>query len=78
MAELTSSPFLQSLPAVPTPPCLACLQAVVTLPVQYRMAADIMLLPNALIYNNALRCGTGECGGVLMQGTHGATSDGVC
>jgi superfamily I DNA and/or RNA helicase len=46
---------------------------VVTLPVQYRMAADIMLLPNALIYNNALRCGTGE-----WEVTHGATSNGVC
>lgn len=26
---------------------------------QYRMAADIMLLPNTLIYDHALRCGTG-------------------
>ena len=33
-------------------------QAVVTLPVQYRMATDIMALPNALIYGGALRCGT--------------------
>jgi hypothetical protein len=42
--------------------------AVVTLPVQYRMAADIMALPNALIYNDALRCGTGGWGGsVLVQ-----------
>ena len=40
--------------------CRLCpLQAVVTLPVQYRMAADIMALPNALIYGDALRCGTG-------------------
>ncbi len=28
-----------------------------TLPVQYRMASDIMALPNALIYDGALRCG---------------------
>ena len=40
---------------------LACAtpQAVVSLPVQYRMAADIMELPNELIYGRALRCGTG-------------------
>ena len=64
------------LPQLPAsqPPCTAaalyrrpyrlyCLQAVVSLPVQYRMAADIMALPNALIYGDALRCGTGAaCG----------------
>jgi DNA replication ATP-dependent helicase Dna2 len=32
--------------------------AVVTLPVQYRMAADIMALPNLLTYGGALRCGS--------------------
>ncbi len=49
--------------AVPSPP--TPLQAVVTLPVQYRMAADIMALPNALIYGDALRCGTGGCMGSM-------------
>jgi hypothetical protein len=33
-------------------------QAVVSLPVQYRMAADIQELANSLFYDNALRCGT--------------------
>lgn len=37
--------------------------AVVALPVQYRMAADIQALPNALIYGDALRCGTGALAG---------------
>lgn len=32
--------------------------AVVTLPVQYRMAADIQVLPNALTYDGQLRCGS--------------------
>jgi len=63
-------------PAVPSPDCCFCpprplchcvpprrLQAVVSLPVQYRMAADIMLLSNTLIYNNALRCGSGGWAG---------------
>ena len=34
------------------------MQAVVSLPVQYRMAADIMDLANTLFYASALRCGT--------------------
>jgi superfamily I DNA and/or RNA helicase len=45
---------------------LVPLQAVVSLPVQYRMAEDIMLLPNTLIYNHALRCGNG--GWLNLQG----------
>ncbi len=53
-------PPLRARPPNPDPLAhLAGAQAVVLLPVQYRMAADIMLLPNTLIYNNALRCGTG-------------------
>jgi DNA replication ATP-dependent helicase Dna2 len=35
-------------------------QAVVELRVQYRMNADIQVLPNALVYNNALRCGSDD------------------
>lgn len=34
------------------------LQAVVTLRAQYRMAADIMALPNALVYSGALAAGS--------------------
>ncbi|KAL4448106.1 hypothetical protein ABPG75_005325 [Micractinium tetrahymenae] len=50
-------------------------QAVVQLPVQYRMAADIMLLPNTLIYNHALRCGTdGIAQATLRLGPGGAAS----
>lgn len=33
-------------------------QAVVTLRAQYRMSADIMALPNALVYNGALAAGS--------------------
>eukprot|EP00798_Chlamydomonas_sp_ICE-L_P015376 gene15376-21461_t len=35
-------------------------QAVVTLRRQYRMAADIMLLSNRLVYNGVLQCGSDE------------------
>ena len=33
-------------------------QAVVTLRAQYRMSADIMAIPNALVYNGALASGS--------------------
>jgi AAA domain len=33
-------------------------QAVVTLRAQYRMSADIMAVPNALVYNGALAAGS--------------------
>lgn len=36
------------------------LQAVFTLRRQYRMAADIQALPNALVYSGELRCGSDE------------------
>lgn len=45
-------------PLLPRPP-LRTPQAVVSLPVQYRMAEDIQALPNALIYDQKLRCGSG-------------------
>ena len=51
--------YAAHMPQVASTCRLSPLQAVVTLPVQYRMAADIMALPNALIYGDALRCGTG-------------------
>lgn len=62
-------------------------KAVVSLPVQYRMAADIMALPNALIYGDALRCGTGgwlgglggcECEGCNSGGRGGVEVTGRC
>ena len=34
-----------------------CVQAVVALREQYRMAADIMLLANTIVYDGQLRCG---------------------
>lgn len=36
---------------------LACMQAVVSLSTQYRMAEDIQLLANTLMYGSALRPG---------------------
>lgn len=36
----------------------AFVQAVVSLTTQYRMAEDIQLLANQLIYNSRLRCGS--------------------
>ena len=64
-------PFLTHL-APPAP-----VQAVVQLPVQYRMAADIMALPNALIYGGALRCGSGERWPSAGCGDGGAAAAGV-
>lgn len=47
------------------PPC--SLQAVVTLRCQYRMAADIMLLANTLVYNGALQAGNAEVASATMH-----------
>lgn len=61
--------FSQSLFSLPIYPVLCPLfkrlseahpQAVAKLDRQYRMNKDIMLLSNALIYNNALACGSEE------------------
>eukprot|EP00887_Chlorella_sp_A99_P004604 scaffold4.g4604.t1 len=49
--------------------------AVVTLPVQYRMAADIMALPNALVYGGQLVCGSeGVAQAALALGPGGAAA----
>ena len=48
------------------------MQAMVQLPVQYRMAADIMSLANQLFYAGALRCGTPAVAqGALALPQHG-------
>lgn len=49
-------------------PQMVChgMQAVVSLPVQYRMAEDIQEVANTLFYDHALRCGTpGVAAGAL-------------
>lgn len=43
-----------------------CLQSVVSLTTQYRMAEDIQLIANTLIYNGRLQCGSSQVGGATL------------
>ena len=43
------------------------LQAVVALQAQFRMAGDIQLLANTLVYNGSLRCGSTEVESGMLQ-----------
>lgn len=42
-------------------------RAVVTLPVQYRMAEEIQVLPNLLSYNGEMRCASAAVAGQMLQ-----------
>ncbi len=55
-----------SLPPIPT----SSPQAVVTLRSQYRMAADIMALSNALVYNGRLLCGSEQVAHATLHLPH--------
>lgn len=57
---LTQTPYCWSKPAaVSNSRQFACaMQAVVALSMQYRMAADIMLLANTIVYGGQLTCGS--------------------
>jgi len=43
------------------------MQSVVPLTVQYRMAEDIQLIANTLIYNGRLRCGSSQVGEAMLE-----------
>lgn len=51
------------------------MQAIVALEMQYRMAADIQLLSNTLVYEGCLRCGSDAVRDRMLQTRIPATLD---